>query len=460
MGGKVMRAIGIDIGTTTICAVIVDAKTGEIMEAITLDNDSFLTTEFSWERVQDASIILTKVEETLYKLSAKYAPIGAIGFTGQMHGILYTDKDGNAVSPLYTWQDGRGDIKFNKDKTYVEFLSEKTGYKLATGYGAVTHFYNFDNEIISKNACYFCTIHDYVAMKLVGGNIPMINNTNAASLGLFDLEDNCFDDAAINKIGLSKDMFPKVIRGAKKIGKTIENIPVIVAIGDNQASFIGSVRNMEDSILINVGTGSQISLSIESYTQCMGSETRPSVDNDFLIVGSSLCGGRAYALLKEFFNSLIYTVTGKKCDNIYRVMEEMAEKAIHSENKLKISTTFSGTRDNPIKRGVIENLAIDNFTPEHFIIGILEGIVNELFNLYREMSNASHKRPGMLIGSGNGIRKNIILQRILSEKFNMPIIIPLHKEEASFGAALFALIGIGYFKDIAEAQRLIKYQGE
>ena len=28
----------------------------------------------------------------------------------QMHGIVYVDKEGNCVSPLYTWQDARGSI--------------------------------------------------------------------------------------------------------------------------------------------------------------------------------------------------------------------------------------------------------------------------------------------------------------------------------------------------------------
>lgn len=141
-------------------------------------------------------------------------------------------------------------------------------------------------------------------------------------------------------------------------------------------------------------------------------------------------------------------------------MEKMAEKVMYKENKPKVTTTFSGTRENPLKRGGIENLGIHNFTPEYFTIGVLEGIVDELFNMYTEMSIVLQEKPSILIGSGNGIRKNVILQRLLSEKFDMPIKIPLHKEEASYGAALFALIGIGYFKDIVQAQQLIEYQGE
>ena len=37
-----MKAIGLDIGTTTICGVLVDAKTGELLDAKTLTNDSVI----------------------------------------------------------------------------------------------------------------------------------------------------------------------------------------------------------------------------------------------------------------------------------------------------------------------------------------------------------------------------------------------------------------------------------
>lgn len=455
-----MKVIGLDIGTTTICTVVLNGKTGEIIEKLVADNNSFITTEHTFEKIQDASIILHKAREMVDRLLIKHEPVGCIGLTGQMHGILYIDKYGNAISPLYTWQDGRGDLAFNKHISYAEYISDRTGYKVATGYGIVTHFYNFYNKIIPEDACYFCTIHDYVAMKLTSGNVPMINNTNAASLGLFDLENNCFDNDAINKIGLNEDFFPKVVSGAKQIGKTVGNITVVVAIGDNQASFIGSARNMKDSVLINIGTGSQISLLSKNYMMCSETETRPCIENDFIMVGSSLCGGRAYALLEKFFNTIVSTATGGKCNDMYSIMGKMAKEAITLEDKLKITTTFSGTRQNPYKRGKVENLSVDNFTPEYFTLGILDGIVNELFEMYNEIEKVLKEKPTMLIGSGNGMRQNPILQKMFSEKFDMPVKIPLHKEEASYGAALFALIGIGYFKDLEEAQSLIRYQGE
>ena len=75
-----------------------------------LPNDSFLAASHPWERLQDVSSIRAKVLAALKELTTAYSDITAIGLTGQMHGIVYLDKDGNPVSPLYTWQDGRGNL--------------------------------------------------------------------------------------------------------------------------------------------------------------------------------------------------------------------------------------------------------------------------------------------------------------------------------------------------------------
>ena len=40
-----MKAIGIDIGTTTVCGVVMDLENRQVLEAKTLSNDSFLKSE-------------------------------------------------------------------------------------------------------------------------------------------------------------------------------------------------------------------------------------------------------------------------------------------------------------------------------------------------------------------------------------------------------------------------------
>lgn len=55
-----MKAIGIDIGTTTISAVVLDTEKQKVIEARTIQNGSFIKSDNEWERIQDVSVILGK----------------------------------------------------------------------------------------------------------------------------------------------------------------------------------------------------------------------------------------------------------------------------------------------------------------------------------------------------------------------------------------------------------------
>ncbi|MDF2614365.1 MAG: hypothetical protein K0S71_2151 [Clostridia bacterium] len=453
-----VRAIGLDIGTTTICAIVLDAMTGEILETMTEQNGAGIESVHLWEKLQDASLISRQAEKMIDQLTKKHAPIACIGVTGQMHGIVYIDEQGNAVSPLISWQDGRGDILYKDGLSYAEYLSKVTGYKLATGFGAVTHFYNTINHLVPVSAKYFCTIMDYVGMKLTNTLQPLSHPSNAASIGLYHVESNCFDKEAIKKAKMDEAIFPNVSNAGELLGVTSLEVPVAAAIGDNQASFIGSVRNNEECLLINIGTSSQISVFTHTFNKNSKVEIRPLIEDGFILVGSPLCGGRAYALLESFFREIAERASGKESPKLYNLMESLAGDFSKIHNPLKISTQFCGTRENPSLRGKISNLGTDNFTPGHFTVGVLQGMVQELNDLYQMMKLEQAIVPKMMIGSGNALRMNRVLQQMISEVFGMPLHIPVYKEEASYGAALFALTQIRFFKNIQEAQSLIQYE--
>lgn len=105
-----MKVIGIDIGTTTISGVVLDREADTVLAARTVENGSFMETGRSWERLQDVAVIVRKATLLLEELLEQHPDAAAIGLTGQMHGILYTDDAGRCISPLYTWQDGRGGL--------------------------------------------------------------------------------------------------------------------------------------------------------------------------------------------------------------------------------------------------------------------------------------------------------------------------------------------------------------
>ena len=452
-----MYIIGLDIGTTSVCGILCDADSGEICRSVTRPNDTFLPTEHPWEKQQDPVVLMTRLREIAGELCAE-GPVAAIGVTGQMHGIVYLTAEGKPVGPLTIWQDGRGDQPYKEGLTYAEYLTKITGYPVATGYGAVTHFYNTVNGLIPEGAVTFCTIHDLAAMTLTGAQKPLLNPSDAASLGLYDLQNDRFDVAAITAAGMDPAFFPAVAPGFALAGHTPDGIPVSVAIGDNQASVLGSVSDLTHSILVNVGTGSQISCVVTQPPAGSELDCRPLMPGHWLLAGSSLCGGRAYAILEKFLRDTASVISGTPVGNAYPVMDRLMADFAAPDEPLVIDTTFSGTRKQPSRRGSIQNIGIDNLTVANLCDGVMNGMVTELHDLYSEMRPYLSTEPTQLVGSGNGIRFNGPLADRFVAAFGLPLSTPKHREEAAFGSALFAMVAAGLVPDIATAQTRIQYQ--
>ena len=80
----------------------------------------------------------------------------------------------------------------------------------------------------------------------------------------------------------------------------------------------------------------------------------------------------------------------------------------------------------------------ENFTPQQLTRGFMLGMCNELYSFYEQMQELTGNTHVRLIGTGNGIRKNKVLQGYLEKVFGMPLTIPENTEEAAFGASVFA----------------------
>lgn len=429
-----MKLIGIDIGTTSICGVSVDAESGDIIKSVTKPNNSFIATDKSYEKIQNPDLIIETVYSVISELDISAAD--AIGFSGQMHGIVYTDINGKAVSPLYIWQDERAAEEYKNGKTYAQTLG------CFAGYGLATDFFNDINCLIPESAVSLCTIADYAVMTLCNMNSPIVHITNAASLGCYDVNKNRFE--------INNSRLPEVTSEFKVTGY-YNGIPVCVAIGDNQASFIGSVSNDNDA-LINVGTGSQISWLSETLVEADGVENRPFDGKRYLAAGCALCGGRAFAMLEKFFREIVNSISDKEVNNCYQYIDRILENK--AETTLLADSRFCGTRNDPLIRGSFSNISENNFTPADFAFALLSGMASELYNMYKNGGTKARK----LVCSGNGIRKNATLRRITSEMFDCEIEIPLYEEEASYGAALAASVACGINSDISAACKLIKYK--
>lgn len=424
-----MKAIGIDIGTTGISGILLNAENGSVIKSISKNSNSFIKTQNSWEKIQDVNKIITTAKEILNELIEDGVKV--IGVTGQMHGIVYFDENGIALSPLYIWQDGRGDLEY-KGTTYAKHLNSFTGY------GCVTDFYNRENGLVPKNSKGFCTIADYFVMNICGLSKPVIHTTNIQSFGCYDIENKKFN----------YDYKPNITDNFTICGY-YKNIPVSVAIGDNQASVLSCAK--ETDLLINVGTGSQVSVISNSITFSKSLETRPYFEGKYLTVGSALCGGRAYSLMKDFIKDIISYKAEVSEEETYKIMGEMLE--VIDNPSVKADTRFAGTRYDSSIKGSFTNITTENFKIEQLVYSVLFGMNEELFDMYVKMNSPKTS----VVGSGNGIRKNAHLIDIIERTYKSKLKIPKHVEEASFGSAIFGLIAINKFSSVSKAQEIINY---
>ncbi len=452
-----MKLAGLDIGTTTICGLLLDPETADVVSVVTEANGASLAPPRPGESIQDPEAIVSIARRIVDGFLAGARDVRAIGVTGQMHGILYVDARGRACSPLFTWQDGRGDSEMSAGVTYASFLSERLAARVSTGMGALTHFVNVRRGQVPADATSVCTAPDYVAMRLCRAKAPVIDATNAASLGGFDLRAQDFRRSEMEALGMEPALFPRPAAGYPAVGEAVPGVPVISALGDNQASFLGSVRETRSSILVNVGTGSQISVFIDAPAAGPLLDCRPFPFGGFLAVGAALCGGRAYALLEEFFQRSLRLFGAQAERSIWETMNAVTDESLGSAERLEVDTRFAGTRQDPGARGSVRNLGVNTFTPEHLIAGVRTGIVEELLDFYDTIPAAGRAGKTVLVGSGNGLRRNAELRRAFERRLGMRMAVPLHAEEASFGAALLAGVASGALPDLAAAGRLIRF---
>jgi sedoheptulokinase len=373
-----------------------------------------------------------------------------------------------------TWEDGRGDELLSQGKTVIQIMTERTGgaRKLATGYGVVTLFH-WLNTGPPRGLARVCGIVDYVILALTGAEEPTTDYTMAETMGMFDPFQGTWDTGLLRDLGVPQTMLPLVLPPTRVAGMVAldwlrdlgnnRDIPVCSTLGDNQAGYLASAGDPDRAVLINIGTGSQISVAVprETALELQGRvdgldvTLRPFVDDGFLVAGSALAGGVAYRKLHDFYATVARELFGvSESKDLYSRMEETARLA-GDTGGLTVHPALGGSRSRPHERGAVEGLSFGNLTPGHLSYAMLEGILKTLRGM---MGQHLLEGRDQFVGSGNGLRKNRLMREIAEDVFGHPLLIPRIPEEAAVGAAMNGAVAAGVFRDFTEARELIQYQ--
>ena len=478
--------IGLDIGTTSLSAVVLDPASGSQAAHLNLrqerkrlrspqtQNRTVANRAGSSPGPGRAELDLSRLYELAVQCLAELvaqadlAPtaIQGIGVTGQQHGVALVGPDASPAAPAITWQDLRVQQPLpGSDRPVLDrFISaaggreafRNTGCLPAAGFLGPSLYWLSLQDALPEPPVTACFIPDAVVSFLTGAAV-VCEPTLAASSGIFDIRANCWETALLERLNLPARLFPPIGRAGDVVGGLRRELaeaigvapgtPVTIALGDNQASFIGSTQEPARSLLLNVGTGGQISARTDSFHFMPGLENRPFPGGQYLLIGGGLFGGRSYAYLQRFFEQVgAQLLDAEMPSDLYTRMTELAATVPAGCDGLRCEPFFSGSRTDPTLRASFSGLSPDNFTPAHFARALLEGMADGFFAFFEQMKGVVGTRP-LLVGAGNGVRHNRFLARILARRFGKPLLIPSHTEEAAVGAAVAAAVGLGLFAD-------------
>lgn len=447
-------ALGIDIGTSSLCALAFDPVEGRVVHCAAAPNTAGIAPSAPGGAEQDVSCI----EESCRKLTAAVAGVvervgdtlDVVGVTGQMHGILLVDAAGEAVSPLYTWRDGRAAFRLGPGSLAwarardPQGASARCGCRVHAGYGGLTLAWLKSHGLLPEGVKAL-SIADYIAARL-SGRIAT-DPTHAASWGLYDLAEGAWCGARCAALGVPGIFLP-ALRGPAE--PPVPVLPAVAlawqlpatarvwsSVGDNQASVLGATQLRAGEAVLNLGTGGQISVPAAAVSTAPELETRPLPFGGFLRVGASLSGGAAYRTLCAFYRDVARALTGTAPTEGegYACLEALLRTAPEGNGGVVADTRFSGTRGAPERCGALTGLREENLTAACVVGAVAEGMLDELLALGEPAGLAA---ASAVVATGNAVRRNPALQDLLARKLPMPVRLCPWEEEAAVGAALCA----------------------
>lgn len=436
--------LGIDIGTSKTAALIL-AEDGQTVAVASRPHAADLPAPAGYSE-QDALSLLQSARAAVQELPPEARRgLRGIGVTGQMHGVLLLDRKGEPLAPLVTWQDGRcGEGGFLQD------LNARTGAELRSGFGCATLAWFCARGRLPEGTASGSTIQDWIAARLCGDLRPVTDPTDGASWGLFDLDHSRWNAGAVAAAGIPEAILPEIVACGQRIGETCRvesemfgiprGIPVAAAIGDNQASLIATLREPEKDLALSLGTGGQLSAVQPAGTAASQTargatwEYRPYPGGRLVAVAASLCGGSAWQWLAETIQGWTRELGFPRVtrEEVFTLLNELGTPA---RGGITVHPHFLGERHDPGRRASIEGISLATLSLGELAHALAEGICANLRDM---LPVALWQGRARLMGSGNALQRNPLLQSAARAVFGAPLHMSGLREAAAAGAALNA----------------------
>ena len=257
--------VGLDIGTSSVKALLIDADQRTIAEAtapLSVSRPQPLWSEQNpddWVEGVEASVAAIRRHAP-----EAFASLAGIGLSGQMHGATLLDASDKPLRPAILWNDGRSFAECDQLRARVPDLTKRTGNIAMPGFTAPKMLWVARHEPEIAGATKRVLLpKDYVRLRLSGEAVSEMSD--ASGTLWLDVGKRAWDEILLQATGLTLAAMPKLVEGsevstyllpaiAKAWGLERWKIPIAGGGGDNAASAVGVGATEAGSGFVSLGT--------------------------------------------------------------------------------------------------------------------------------------------------------------------------------------------------------------
>ena len=366
--------LGLDIGTSSVKAVLVDDSQTVIDQAtatLSLSRPKPLWSE------QDPQDWWRATNKAVLKLDrCCRSSVKAVGLSGQMHGATCLDFNDQVIRPAILWNDGRSFSNCEAMMAQMPRLKNITGNLAMPGFTAPKLHWMRENELENfRRVAKVLLPKDYVRF-LMSGDYASDKSDSSGTLWL-DVAKRDWSDEILELTGLSRSHMPNLFEGSEATGVLtskvandwgMSQVPIAAGGGDNAAGAVGVGVIKPGDGFLSLGTSGVIFLADNQY--------RPNTEgavHTFCHALPNMWHQMSVILSAASAVDFVARITG--FENETALYEQTAEAKIPSSGALFLPY-LSGERtphNNPNAKGAFFGLTHED-TPLSMAQAALEGV--------------------------------------------------------------------------------------
>lgn len=435
--------VGIDTGTQSTKVLCYDVGKKDVVLVTSAPHR--LVSREDGSREQEASWFIDAIRDCFSQIPAELKKhIVAIGVSGQQHGFVPLDAEGQVIAPVKLWCDtstARQCDTLTERLGGEEAVFALLGNQILPGYTASKILALKENnpEAYGRLA-HILLPHDYINYYLTG-NYAM-EAGDASGTALFDVRKRQWSREVLDAIDGETDllsMLPPLIEAGTACGTVCPTAARELGIGEDVVVSSGGGDNMMGAIGTGCVSEGTLTMSMGTSGTLFGYSDSCVADRQGRLAAFCSSSGGYLPLLC----TMNCTITTEAVRSLFgydvKQLDALAKESPIGCNGVTMLPYFNGERvpNFPHGKGVLAGFDLTNMKPENIARAALESSVYAMkggLEAFRELGFV----PERLILTGGGA-KSPIWRQITSDVMQLPLEVPKVAESAAFGGALQAL---------------------